>query len=84
MSTLCEWSIDFCYKIVLQQMNLIMSGWNQTGNLFDFLIPWGEVMVYNPVEGAVLSIADAHTAGWVSQYMYWYDTAASHYILEDA
>jgi len=59
----------------------LQDGWNQIGNPFNFGVAANALKVrYGDTE---LSLTDAQAQGWVSAYLFGYDTASGGYVMID-
>jgi len=59
----------------------LRSGWNQTGDPFTFAVPAGALKVH--CGDTELSLSDAQAQGWVSAYLFGYDTGSGGYVMID-
>jgi len=57
------------------------NGWNQIGNPFNFAVAANAMKVH--CGDTELSLTDAQSQGWVSAYLFGYDTASGSYVMLD-
>ncbi|HHR86301.1 MAG TPA: T9SS type A sorting domain-containing protein [Candidatus Acetothermia bacterium] len=59
----------------------LRNGWNQIGDPFSFTVSVSDLKVRSG--GTELSLLDAQAQGWVSAYLFGYDTASGGYVMID-
>jgi len=75
-------SIDVEVQVPTEAVGIPLSdGWNQIGNPFPFAVPVNALKVR--CGGTELPLLDAQEQGWVSVYLFGYDTASGGYLMVD-
>jgi len=75
-------TIDAEVQVPTEAVNIPLgSGWNQIGNPFNFAVPANALRVR--CGDTELSLTDAQAQGWVSAYLFGYDTTSGGYVMVD-
>ena len=75
-------TVDAEVKVPTEAVGIPLSnGWNQIGNPFTFAVPANALKVR--CGDTELSLTDAQAQGWVSAYLFGYDTGSAGYLMID-
>lgn len=59
----------------------LYTGWNQFGNPYIYLIPWGRVKVLGAAQDGLLTIDEAVSRNLIRGTLYWWDAEAGEYVM---